>query len=266
MAISYIGGTAGAANQTTTCTITTNVTTQADDVLLLAFTNGGADTDPTSITGTLTTTGGLTFQKVQSLGGAATTDLNGSLWWARASGNHTGQTAIGNGFTNSSAGVYAVFRGVIASGNPYTASATQVLNASGTNTLTAVDAAGVRGCWVILTLCTDDNIASTSAGATDPAAVTDRIEHLSAGGNDTGACIKAEALGGIGSTGAFSWTNGRGAGLYQVAMANLLTSAVQDLAPAGATVTITDGTPSFDVQAPPVTQRGVTRARIGWIP
>lgn len=265
MAISVVGSRAGGTNQTTTCTITLNFVTAAGDILFVAFTNGGADTDPSSITGTTTTTGGLTFARINSLGGGASTDMNGWIGWARASGNHTGQTIIGNGFTNSSAGSVLVLRGCLASGNPY-AALNQVLNASGTNTLSAVSAAGVAQCWVMVSLHTDDNIASDTMTATDPAAVTLQVEHLSGGGVDTGAAICADAMTGIGSTGAFAWNNGRGAGLYQVALATIVLAQEQPISPVGAAVTITEGSATVEAQAAPVVMRGVTRARIGWTP
>jgi hypothetical protein len=221
MAISHVGSVTGAANQTTTCTITLNFATAANDILFAAFTNGGADTDPSSISGTTVSTGGLTFAKVQSLGGAATTDINGSLWWARASGDHNGQTVIGNGFTNSSAGVVTVLRGCLTTGNPW-GNTGQVLNASGTNTLAAIDAAGNKGAWLLLSLHADDNIADASQAATDPTVITERADHSSAGGVDTNCSISAAAMSGSGSTGGMSWTNTRGAGLYQVALAQII--------------------------------------------
>jgi hypothetical protein len=233
MAISHVNSVAGAANQTTTCTVTLNFATAANDILFAAFTNGGADTDPSSISGTTVSTGGLTFAKVQSLGGGATTDLNGSLWWARATGDHNGQTVIANGMTNSSAGVVTVLRGCLSSGNPW-GNTGQVLNASGTNTLAAIDAAGNKGAWLLLSLHADDNIADASQAATDPLVITERADHSSAGGVDTNCSISAAAMSGSGSTGGMSWANTRGVGLYQIALAQIILADPVSLTGSGA--------------------------------
>ena len=239
MAISHVGSVAGAANQTTTCTITLNFATAAGDIVFVAFTNGGADALASSITGTA----GLTFASVVSTTGAASTDMSGALYWARATGDHNGQTVIGNGFTNSSAGEVTVLRGCKSSGDPFAAT-NSVLNASGTNTLTAVNASGVAGCWAMLALCTDDNITSTGTVATDPATVTIRGEHLSAGGVDTGALIAAAAMSGAGSTGGFSWSNARGAGIFQIALAAIILAEPD----------------------PNTKPAGAMRARVPWVP
>lgn len=217
MAIAHVGSLAdGTANRTSTTSITLNFATQVGDLILVAMTNGGADADPATPAGTIVTTGGVSFQKLTSLGGGASTDLNGSVWYGYATGNHNGQTITGSGFTNSAADVVTVLRGTDPSapfGTPGTA-----LNASGTNSLAALDAGGVAGCWLFLSLHCDDNVASASEAATDPATVTERAEHLSSGGNDTAATSCAAAMTGTGSTGAITWTNTRGAGLYQIAI------------------------------------------------
>jgi hypothetical protein len=257
VAIAHVGTTTSGANQTTTCTLTLNFTTEAGDLLIYACTNGGADADPT-IGGTMVTTGGVSWAKFHSLGGGATTDLNGSVWWARATGDHNTQTIVASGFTNSSAGCVGAVRNALPTGTPIV-NANSVLNASGTNTLGAVSTVGT-GCWILVTLHTDDNIASdTVAAATSPTTVTIRREHLSAGGNDTGATLCYAAHDSSGTTGDFSWNNGRGAGIYQIAIAGVILPDSQTITGVvGPTVTVTAGTGTVTPGAVTISPTGPT--------
>jgi len=83
------------------------------------------------------------------------------------------------------------------------------------------------------------------AGATDPAAITDLAEHLSSGGNDTGAATKAALMSGTGSTGTISWTNGRGAGIYQIAIGAIFKEAAVAVALTGKAANANAGTGSL---------------------
>lgn len=208
---SLIASLAHAGNPTTAPTITFG-TTQAGDILFAFFTNGGADADPT-LSGTTITTGGLTWTKKTSVGGGALTDLNGSLWWARATGNHTGQTVIG-ATTNSGSAVGGVIRGAPSAGDPFD-NAITALNASGVNAITGYTPAADE-CLVLLLLGTDDNIASdtyTSTGT--PATLLEQQDALSTGGVDTAASLATGSQTSAASLGIISWNNARGAGIYQ---------------------------------------------------
>lgn len=212
MAISHVGTVAGSGNTTTSVTITLNFATQAGDLIFLATPNGGANANGTDPAGTVVTTGGVTFSIVDGTNPGGSGTIQGNLWMGVATGDHNGQTVVKGGMTNSTAGVVTVLRG--ADPTPVTTSA--VANAAGTNQLAALDAGGNSGCWLVLALCTDDNTACGSEAATDPATVTERGEHLSGGGDDTGATLCAAAMSGTGSTGTITWTNTRT--LFQIAI------------------------------------------------
>ena len=103
MAISHVGSVAdGTANRTTSSTITLNFATAAGDWVFVVATNGGANADP-SIGGTVVSTGGVSFSKVEGLNGGGTTTLTGILWAGKATGNHNTQTVVVSGATNSCA-------------------------------------------------------------------------------------------------------------------------------------------------------------------
>lgn len=204
---------AHAGNPTTAPTITFG-TTAANDILLAAFTNGGSDADPT-ISGTTISTGGLTWTKVLSVGGGALTDMNGSVWWARATGNHTGQTVIA-ATTNSGAAVGAQVVGAMSNGTP-TEVVASVLNASGVNALVGA-APSVDQTLLLLFLFTDDNIASDTVTATGtPTPYGEVQDAASSGGVDTAVALYS-ATGTTASTGTLTWNNARGAGIYQAAI------------------------------------------------
>lgn len=202
---------AHAGNPTTAPTLTFGATV-AGDILLAFFTNGGSDSDPT-LSGTTITTGGLTWTKKTSIGGGALTDLNGSLWWARATGNHNGQTVIG-ATTNSGSAVGGVVRGCPASGDPFD-NATTVLNASGVNAHTGFTPS-VDECLILLFLATDDNIASDTYACTgSPSTLTERQDATSSGGVDTAAAFASGVQTTAAAIGVVTWNNARGAGVYQ---------------------------------------------------
>ena len=222
MAISHVGSISGSGNTTTSLTITINVATAAGDIILVSTTNGGSDSSPT-VAGTVVTTGGVAaFASVVEATDTGAGALNGKLWWTRAVGNHNTQTVAIAGATDSCAGNVTILRGCVASGSPHRATNTALIDGANADTISAVNANGVPGCWLVLALCCDDNIADSAQAATDPSTITERAEHSSGGGADTNNSIAAAAMSGTGSTGAITWTNARASGIFQIALAAII--------------------------------------------
>jgi hypothetical protein len=90
--------------------------TAAGDILVVAVSNSGSSTVPASLSGT----SGLTWtRKANGEGPIDGNAFNGSLWWARATGDHSGQTVLAVGCSGSASLVGAVYRGCAASGDPF---------------------------------------------------------------------------------------------------------------------------------------------------
>jgi hypothetical protein len=223
---------AHAGNPTTAPTGTFG-TTQAGDILFVFVVNGGADADPT-ISGTTITSGGLTWTRKVSANGGALTDVNGSLWWTRATGNHTGQTVIA-ATTNSGSLAGGVIRSAIASGDPFD-NATATLLASGVNTVVGFTPS-VAECLVLIGLCVDDNIASdTYTGTGSPTTYIEAQDIGSTGGNDTQVALASNPQTTAAPIGTISWNNARGAGIFLVA----IVAAVKPIP--NTTLVVADGT------------------------
>ena len=109
MAITLVGTASGPGNTTTSFTITLP-TTQADDIIVLEYTHRG--TGDGTLGGTYT--GGAATKKVDQL--YASSAFSGKTYWSRATGNHSGETVIVSGLTNSWAGICAIYRGCLAWG------------------------------------------------------------------------------------------------------------------------------------------------------
>lgn len=221
MPISHVGSVAGSGNTTTSETHTINFATAAGDIIIVSCTNGGANANGNTPSGTVVSTGGVVFAALTSLNGGGTTTLTGVIWWGRARGDHNTQTIITDGWTDSGSSNVTVLRGCERMGNPWAAT-NSALCASGVNSLSALTAAGIGGSWLVLALACDNNIASSAEAATDPGTVTERAEHLTTGGANTANTLCAEAMTGTGSTGTITWTNARGAGIYLVALGAIM--------------------------------------------
>ena len=104
MAITYISSAVhGGIFPTTTSFSISLPTTQTGDILILEFTHGGTGD------GTIGGTSGLTWtQKHSQL--FEDSAHSGKTLWARATGNHSGQTVTGSGLTNTCAGIVTVYR------------------------------------------------------------------------------------------------------------------------------------------------------------
>mgnify|MGYP001612019087 CR=1 FL=1 len=203
MAISVVGAASGPGNTTTTFTITLPATA-VDDIIVLEYTHRG--TGDGSLSGTYT--GGAATLKHSQL--YASSAFSGKTWWSRATGNHTGETVIVSGLTNSCAGICTIYRGALASGDPL-ADATVVgeQNAAANETQAQITTA-TNGAYVVLVVANSPDVAISSQACTSPTLV-ERIEKLSIGGTDTSIAHASGEKATAGATGAFTWTQTDGA-------------------------------------------------------
>jgi hypothetical protein len=187
----------GSSAGTTSSTITLP-TTQADDILIWVWVNGGATATPTFTTGTYN---GGAFTSIDA--GTWTTGAGG-VRWSRCTGNHSGQTLIASGTTNSAATKVAVVRGCLTSATPVDTNVSGASNNPATNTLAAFNTT-VGETLVCLTVAVDDNQAITSplknAVAMNATTIGD-----SSGGTDSAAYFASLDQTATGTTGSFAFT------------------------------------------------------------
>lgn len=194
----------GHSGNPTTAPTGTLPTTQAGDIITVAVTDGNTNTGPGSLTGTSVSTGGLTWAKKADAAGSGTT-MHGSLWWARATGNHAGQTVIA-ATNNSGALAGVVIRNAVASGDPF-GNASAVGQAAATVS-TSGFTTPADDCLLLLALCEDDDVVMAGQSVANVGTMVEHIEAGSTGGNDTLASIATRKMGAGGATGNFSWTGG----------------------------------------------------------
>jgi len=168
--------------------------TEKDDVLVLVVANGGSNANPT-LSGTSVTVGGLAWtRKISGVGPIEANAFNGSLWWARAKGDHAGQTVIA-ATVDSGSLVGASYRGVISTGDPFRFALTENNDSA---PITSIDG-------LLSTLLAADMLTFCVAVDDNSTAPTDRILLMvggevvsegevavyatSEGGNDTGAAF-----------------------------------------------------------------------------
>ncbi len=212
-AISFVNSALGGTTTTTSFSVTLPATA-AGDLILLEFTHRG--TGDGTIGGTYS--GGAFALKHSQL--YATSTFSGKLYWSRATGDHAGQTVTGASLTNSCAAIVTIYRGVLASGDPFNGAATIVgeQNASGNETQAQIDVL-VAAAWVCLTVCNSPDVAISSQACTTPGALTERAERLSTGGTDTSIAHASAEKAAAGVTGAFTWAQTDGAsGSYAYAL------------------------------------------------
>jgi hypothetical protein len=185
---------------TTTCTITLP-TTAADDILILTVNNGGANAALTLTTGTFTLDTSLAL--VGAGGGWATGW--GGTYWVRCTGNHTGETIIATGATDSCSALVQRFSGCITTGNPYDTNISEATVAAGANCALAAFTTTVAETLVVYAVSRDDNIAATTPTA-GGVAMGNLADATSTGGADSGSAMASLAQAGAGTTGAFSMT------------------------------------------------------------
>jgi hypothetical protein len=201
MAVAWVSSTASTpTTSTTTCTVTLP-TTAADDILIVTVNNGGANAAPTLTTGTFTLDTSLALI---GSGGGWTTGWGGT-YWVRCTGNHSGQTIILTGATDSCSMQVQRFSGCITTGNPYDTNISEATVAAGANCALAAFSTTVTNTLVCYAVSRDDNIAATTP-TKGGAAMGNLLDATSSGGADSGSAMASLAQAGTGTTGAFSMT------------------------------------------------------------
>jgi hypothetical protein len=201
----FVSATAqGSATATTSATVTLP-TTAADDILIVTVINGGANAAPTLTTGTFTLDTSLALI---GTGGGWTSGWGGT-YWVRCTGNHSGETIISSGNTDSCAVLVGRYSGCITTGNPYDTNISDATVAAGANMALAAFTTTVADGLVVLCNAVDDNQLSTSP-TKGGAAMNNLATAASSGGADAHVAIADLAQASPGTTGAFAMTFGAG--------------------------------------------------------
>lgn len=197
----FVSATAHGGTPTTSATVTLP-TTAANDILIVSVTNGGANAAPTMTTGTFTGT-------LTSVDSGGWTSGWGGVWWSRCTGNHSGQTIIATGATDSCSLQVVRYSGCATSGSPLDANIAAATVAAGANATLAAFNTTVVDTLVVLSFEIDDNLAVT-APLKNAVAMNNLAAAASSGGADsqTGEADLAQAS--AGTTGTFAITVGAG--------------------------------------------------------
>lgn len=193
----FVSATAHAGNPTTSATVTLP-TTAANDILIVLANNGGANAAPTMTTGTFAPT-------LTSIDSGGWTSGWGGVWWARCTGDHTGQTIIASGATDSASLQVVRFSGCATSGNPYDTNISGGTVAAGANATLAAFTTTVADTLVVLCCSIDDNLA-ISAPTKNAVAMNNLNAASSTGGADSGVASASLAQAVAGTTGSFAIT------------------------------------------------------------
>jgi hypothetical protein len=200
-------GVVSGTDETTSSSLTLG-TTQADDIIAYLVIHGGAG-EPT-IGGTFGET--LTLKRTQTISSA---NITARLYWARATGDHSGQTITATGLTDTAASVAGLFRGRLATGDPFTgATIVGEDNASGDEGQAGITTTA-DGCDVVVIVGLQLNPSGsgiTTFAATDPSTLAVRADHGSNGGGDCRLAFASAERATAGATGAFTWAHTNAAG------------------------------------------------------
>lgn len=200
----FVSATAqGSATATTAATVTLP-TTAANDILIITAINGGANTAVTMTTGTYN---GSAITAIGS--GAGWTSGWGATYWSRCTGNHSGQTIILTGATDSCSLQVVRYSGCITTGNPYDTNISQATVAAGANMALAAFTTVVDDGLVVLCAAVDDNLLSTLP-TKNAVAMNNLATAASSGGADSHVASADLAQATPGTTGAFALTFGAG--------------------------------------------------------
>lgn len=179
-----------------TCTL---ATTAADDILIVVYINGGANTLPTFTTGTYPNA----LTAIGTPSGWSTG--HGGVFWTRCTGNHSGQTIVLTGATDSTAMLTTRYTGCATSGNPYDTNISEATVAAGANMALAGFTTTVADTLVVLTNAVDDNILSTLP-TMGGVAMNNLSTAASTGGADSHTAAASLEQASPGATGAFAMT------------------------------------------------------------
>ncbi len=196
----FVSATAHAGNPTTAATVTLP-TTAANDILILSWVNGGATATPTLTTGT--------FAPAWTLIDSGTwTTCAGGCHWARCTGNHSGQTVIVSGATNSCSAIVIQVSGALSTATPIDANVSGASVAAANGSLTGFNTT-VVDTLVCLAAATDDN--QTKSNFTKNAVAMSNLSlAASSGGTDSGVGYANSSQAVSGATGNFAITEAAG--------------------------------------------------------
>lgn len=193
---------ANSTTNTTSLTVTIPASVQANDVLFLVTSNGGATTNPTV---TDNDSGGNAWARVggenRSAGGFNT---SGDVYWKRATSGTASKTITVSGCTNTCSAGVSAFSGVKTTGTPYE-NVTAEPNISGDKT-NAGFTPTTGGSMVCLAVCnTYDDASVGSQSSTDPGTLTELFEHLNTAGHACGTNLSAASQVSAAATGTLTW-------------------------------------------------------------
>lgn len=200
----FVSATAQGSGTATTSATVTLPTTAANDILICNAINGGANAAVTMTTGTYN---GSAITLIGSGGGW--TSGWGATYWTRCTGNHSGQTIILTGATDSCSLQVVRYSGCVTTGNPYDTNISEATVAAGANMALAAFTTTVADGLVVLCNTVDDNITSTSP-TKNGVAMNNLNTAASSGGADSHVASADLAQAVPGTTGAFAMTFGAG--------------------------------------------------------
>jgi hypothetical protein len=195
----WVSATAQSSGASATSATVNLPTTAANDILIVTAVNGGANAALT------TTTGTYNGSALAVIGSGGWTTGWGATYWTRCTGDHSGQTVIITGATNSCALLVQRFSGCTTSGNPYDTNISDASVAAGANCALAAFNTTVADTLVVYSIAVDDN-QNTSAMTKGGAAMGNLSIASSTGGTDSHCASASLAQAATGTTGAFAAT------------------------------------------------------------
>jgi hypothetical protein len=202
--VTHVASQAQSSLTATTSATTTIPSCLAGDVLIVPVVNRDAIAAPTVVDND---TGGNTWAR------ADTGDDGLTVWWKRATANTSAKVITASGATGSIASGVSVFRGCRTTGNPFE-------NVSKESNLSSVEAHGaltptVGNAHVVLVVANrTDDIDVSAVTATNPSALSERLDVMNTGGSDCSVAVaSASQAGAPTATGGLVWAQADAASL-----------------------------------------------------
>lgn len=200
MAITYVDDGLGGTTTTTSFTIVVPAAAALGDLMVLEFCHRGTGD------GTVSDNSGdgvSWTRKGEALFASGTFTVQHYYKRVTAAMVGGGDTITVTGLTNACAGIVNLYRGALASGDPFEAWTAEA-NASGDESHAAITTL-TDGSWVVLTVGNSPDLAVSTQSTTSPGALTERAEVLSTGGTDASIAHASAEKASAGSTGALTW-------------------------------------------------------------
>lgn len=202
MAVEFVASALAGGNPTTGFSITSpGASIQLGDLMIVEFTHRG--TGDGSISDN--SGDGVAWQRKGEVLFASNA-FSVQQYYKRATAAFVGtsRTISGSGLTNSCAPVLTVYRGAVASGDPFEAWSAES-NASGNESHGEITTL-TDGAFVCLVVGNSPDLAISGQACTSPGALTERAEKLSTGGTDASIAHASAGKASAGATGALTWT------------------------------------------------------------